>query len=265
MKILFIGDIVGRPGRKTVKEILPSLKEEFQPDLILANGENICHGRGISEETIKELTEAGIQFFTSGNHIYANKKVVSKLDDKSFPVIRPANFPPGNPGRGYHIFETGKMEKILIVNLMGRVFMRQHYDCPFRTIDAILEEHKGEQINAIIVDIHGEATSEKIALGHYLDGRVSAVLGTHTHVPTSDATILSQGTAYISDIGMVGVKDSVIGAEKEQIIQGFLKQMPFKYDIPDGPTLFTAVIIEIDDTSKKATHIEQIIRDFDNT
>lgn len=265
MKILFIGDIVGRPGRKAVKELLPSLKEKYQPDLIIANGENVCHGRGISEDTLKELTNMGIQFFTSGNHIYAHKKVVSKLDDKSFPIIRPANFPPGNPGRGYHIFETGKMQRILIVNLMGRVFMRQNYDCPFRAMDAIINEHRGDHLDAIIVDIHGEATSEKVALGHYLNGRVSAVLGTHTHIPTADATILSEGTAYITDVGMVGVKDSIIGAEKEQIIQGFLKQMPFKYDIPEGPSVLSAVYIEIDDTSKKATHIEQIIQDFDDT
>jgi metallophosphoesterase (TIGR00282 family) len=260
MKIVFIGDIVGRPGREAVKEVLPSIKEEHKPDLILANGENICHGRGISEETINELVETGVNFFTSGNHIYANKKGLAKLDDKKFPVIRPANFPPGNPGRGYQIIETGKMQQVLIINVMGRVFMKQNYDCPFRKIDEILEEHKADNLSAVIVDIHGEATSEKVALGHHVDGRVSAVLGTHTHIPTSDAHILEEGTAYISDVGMVGVNDSVIGVSKEPIIKGFLTQMPFKYEIPDGPTIFAAVIIEIDDSTKKATNIEQIIK-----
>ena len=259
MKILFVGDIVGRPGRNATKELLPKLKEKYSPDVIIANGENVCHGRGISEETIKELQGAGITFFTSGNHVYANKQGLAKLDDKKFPVIRPANFPPGNPGRGYQVIETAKMQKILVINLIGRVFMRQNYDCPFRTTDAILEEHKTEQIDAVLVDMHCEATSEKIALGHYLDGRVSAVIGTHTHVPTADAAILSEGTAYITDVGMVGVEDSVIGVEKEPIIKGFLTQMPFKYEIADGPTIFAAVYIEIDDTTKKADKIEQII------
>lgn len=259
MKILFLGDIVGRPGRNAVQKLLPSLKEKYSPDITLANGENICHGRGISEETIQEVVGYGVEFFTSGNHIYAQKKVLPKLDDKSFPVIRPANFPPGNPGRGYEIIETAKMQKILVINLIGRVFMRQHYDCPFRTTDAILEENKNEKFDAVIVDMHGEATSEKIALGHYLDGRVTAVIGTHTHVPTADAAILSEGTAYITDAGMIGVKDSVIGVEKEPIIKGFLTQMPFQYEIADGPTVFSAVLIEIDDTSKKATSIDQII------
>lgn len=263
MKLLFIGDIVGRPGRKTIKELLPAIREEHSPDVIIANGENMAHGRGISEETVKEMQEAGITFFTSGNHIFANQVAVPKLDDKKFPVIRPANFPPGNPGRGYQVIETGKLQKILIINLMGRVFMKQNYDCPFRITDQILAEHMGDNLSAIIVDIHGEATSEKVALGHYLDGKVSAVVGTHTHVPTADATILSEGTAYITDVGMVGVTDSVIGVKKEPIIKGFLTQMPFKYEIADGPSVFAGVLIEIDDSTKKAVDIKQIIQHYD--
>lgn len=265
MKIIFLGDIVGRPGRKTVKELLPKIKERYMPDAIIANGENMTHGRGISEKTVKEMSEAGITFFTSGNHIFAHKPDVAKLDDKSFPVIRPANFPPGNPGRGYQVIETGKLEKILIINLMGRVFMKQNYDCPFRKADEILAEHMGENLSAIIVDIHAEATSEKVALGHYLDGKVSAVLGTHTHIPTADATILPEGTAYITDVGMVGVTDSVIGVQKEPVIRGFLTQMPFKYEIADGPSVLAGVLIEIDEKTKKATDIKQIIEHFDTT
>lgn len=263
MKILFIGDIVGKPGRKTVKELLPKLKEEHQPDLILANAENASHGSGITEEAIDELTKAGIDYFTSGNHIYNNKTAIPKLDYKNFPVIRPANYPPGNPGRGYHIFETGKMQKILIVNLMGRVFIKESYDCPFRKIDEIIEETKADQPQAIIVDFHAEATSEKVAFGHYVDGRVSAVVGTHTHIPTSDAKILSEGTAYITDTGMVGVEDSVIGAEKEGIIKSFLTQMPFKREIADGATTFNAVLIEINEATGKAESIRQIIQKLD--
>lgn len=264
MKIIFIGDIVGRPGRETVKKVLPRLKEEHQPDLILANGENLTHGRGMSEDSINEMQQAGIDFFTSGNHIFDNRTVVEKLNDKSFPVIRPANFPPGNPGRGYHIYETAKMQKILILNLHGRVFIKENYDCPFRKADEIIQETKGDQPTAIIVDMHAEATSEKVALAHYLSDRVSAVVGTHTHIPTADAQILNNRTAYITDIGMVGASDSIIGAKKEDIIEGFLTQMPFKYDIPDGPTTFNAVLIEISDTDGKAENIIPIIQNFDN-
>jgi len=264
MKILFIGDIVGRPGRDTIKTLLPEIREEYTPDAIIANGENMTHGRGISDETVREMERAGIMFFTSGNHIFANKTAIPKLNDNKFPVIRPANFPPGNPGRGYQIIETGKFQKILVINLMGRVFMKQNYDCPFRTVDKILKEHENENLSAILVDIHAEATSEKVALGHYLDGRVSAVLGTHTHIPTADTIILDEGTAYITDVGMVGAKDSVIGVKKEPIIQGFLTQMPFKYEMADGPCTLGAILIEIDEKTQKATEIKQITKHFDN-
>jgi len=259
MRTLFIGDIVGRPGRQATVKILPKLKQKYSPDLILANAENVSHGRGITEESIKELTKGGVNFFTSGNHIFAQAAILPKLEDKKFPVIRPANFPPGNPGRGFQVIETAMMQSVLIINLMGRVFMRHNYDCPFRILDQILNEHKTTPLSAIFVDIHGEATSEKIALANYADGRVSAVLGTHTHVPTADAQIFEKGTAYISDVGMVGVKDSVIGVVKEPIIRGFLTQMPFKYEVADGPVTFNAVYIETDDATKKTEKIEQII------
>jgi metallophosphoesterase (TIGR00282 family) len=259
MRTIFIGDIVGRPGRQATVKLLPQLKKKYSPDLILANSENVSHGRGITEESIKELTKVGINFFTSGNHVFAQAAILPKLEDKKFPVIRPANFPPGNPGRGFQVIETAMMQSVLIINLMGRVFMRHNYDCPFRTLDRILDEHKTIPLGAIFVDIHAEATSEKIALAKYADGRVSAVLGTHTHVPTTDAQIFEKGTSFISDIGMVGVKDSIIGCTKEPIIRGFLTQMPFKYEIPDGPVTFNAVYIETNDSTKKTEKIEQII------
>lgn len=260
MKILFIGDIVGRPGRRAVKQFLPDLKNELQPDLIIANCENICHGSGISEDTINEMLEAGVQFFTSGNHVFAQKKILPKLDDKSFPVIRPANFPPGNPGRGFEVYQTAKMQKILIVNLMGRVFIKRDYDCPFRKMDEIINEHKHEKLDAVIVDMHAEATSEKIALAHYLDGKVSAVIGSHTHVPTADSQILEGKTAFISDVGMSGAIDSVIGAKKEPIIKSFLTQMPFKYEIEDGKSVFATVCIDINNSTKETENITQIIK-----
>jgi len=260
MKIIFIGDIVGRPGREAVKKILPELRDKYKPDLILANAENLSHGIGVSEKSVEEMERAGIQFFTSGNHVYHNRLIIPKLDDKKFPVIRPANFPPGNPGRGYEVIETGKMEKVLIINLMGRVFIPQNYDCPFRAVDKILEDHSHENLSAIFVDFHAEATSEKIAMAHYLDGRVTALVGTHTHIPTADAQIFPEKMAYVTDVGMVGAKDSIIGAEKEGIIQSFLTQQSFKYEIPDyGPKTFGAVYIETELNSKEAIKIEQII------
>jgi len=265
MKIIFIGDIVGRPGRDTVKKILPKLREKYTPDLIMANAENLSHGVGVSEKTIDEMTRAGIQFFTSGNHIYHNRLSIPKLDDKKFPVIRPANFPPGNPGRGYEVIETGKMEKVLVVNLMGRVFIPQNYDCPFRAIDKILKEHENENLSAIFVDFHAEATSEKIAMAHYLDGRVTALVGTHTHIPTADAQIFPGNMAYITDVGMVGSSDSIIGAEKEAIIRSFLNQQSFKYEIPEGgPMTFNAVYIETELNSPKAIKIEQITENLND-
>lgn len=260
MRIIFIGDIVGKPGRRAVQQFLPELKQELQPDLVIANVENICHGRGVSEDNIQEMLDVGVQYFTSGNHIFAQKKILAKLDDKSFPVIRPANFPPKNPGRGLELYQTAKFQKVLIVNLIGRVFLRQNYDCPFRKMDEILKEHAHEQIDAVFVDMHAEASSEKIALGHYLDGRVSAVIGSHTHVPTADAQILQGGTAYITDVGMTGAVDSVIGVKKEPIIEGFLTQMPFKYEIVEGKSIFTAVLIEINDATKKTEKIQHIIK-----
>lgn len=259
MKFIFIGDVVGRPGREAVTKILPDLKEKYKPDLVIANCENSCHGRGASEDTIAEMRRAGVNFFTSGNHIYGHKAVIPKLDDKKFPVIRPANFPPGNPGRGFQVVDAGRMQKVLVVNLMGRVFMKQNYDCPFRTMDAILKQHDGDQIDAIIVDIHADATSEKIALCHYLDGRVSAVIGTHTHVPTADCGSFPKGTGFICDVGMVGVKDSVIGAAKESILKSFVTQMPFRYEIPDGDVTFNAVYFETDDSTMQTTEMQQIL------
>ncbi len=202
----------------------------------------MAHGMGITEKTLKEVLEAGIDLVTSGDHAWDQKEISSLLEDKKMPLIRPANFPPDNPGQGYRLMEI-RTKKILVINLIGRVFMRQQYDCPFRKADEILEE-AGEEAEIIIVDWHTEATSEKVCLGWYLDGRVSAVLGTHTHIPTADARILPQGTAYISDVGMVGVQDSSLGTDKDMAIESFLKQTPLKMKMAEGPVEVDAVLVE---------------------
>lgn len=258
MKILFLGDIFGNPGRDAVKSFLPEIKKKFKPGLVIANGENMTHGKGMTQEHVNDMIEAGVDFFTSGNHIWANKDVMGQLDNPKFPVIRPANYPPDVPGSGYRIIQDYMMRKVLVINLIGRVFMKDDFDCPFRKVDEILEAVKNEKLSAIIVDFHAEATSEKVALGHYLDGRVSAVIGTHTHIPTADPRILDEGTAYITDAGMVGPRDSVIGLRKDTIIRQFLTQLPVKHDVAESECVFSAVLIDIDAKTKKANSIEHI-------
>src|SRR4030042_1596695 len=207
MLILAIGDIVGRPGRQAIQELVPDLRKEFGIALVIANGENAAGGFGLTVATAQELLEDGVDIITSGNHIWAQKEIIPYLDE-DVPILRPLNYPAGVPGRGYLL-----KNKTLVVNLIGRTFMT-NYDCPFRTMDTLLADYS-KKAKVIIVDFHAEATSEKVALGHYLDGRVSAVLGTHTHVGTIDAHILPGGTAYVTDIGMVGPADSVIGDNTE--------------------------------------------------
>ncbi len=260
MKILFIGDIVGRGGRDMVRETLHSLRKKEKPDLVIANCENLSHGNGFTGKAIEEMQEAGVNFFTNGNHVWGNKDGVNRLGNSNFPVIRPANYPgEETPGEGYRIIKDGNGKKILIANLMGRVFMKKDYDCPFRKMDQILKETSKEKLSGIFLDFHAEATAEKIALAHYLDGRVSAVIGTHTHVPTADCQILEKGTAFMSDAGMVGPTNSVIGVKKEIIIQSFLDQMPVKYQ-PEttGKMIFSSVMIEVDEKTKKALNIYHI-------
>jgi len=260
MRIIFIGDIVGEPGREATREILPQIKKELNPDLVIANGENLSHGKGMSSEHMDEMLKAGINFFTSGNHIWQQRSIMSRMDEKDPHVIRPANFPPDNPGRGWRILETAMMKRLLVVNLEGRVFMHSDYDCPFRTIDKILADTAHEHLDGIFVDFHAEATSEKVALGHYLDGKVSAIVGTHTHIPTADSQILPGGTGYITDVGMVGIKYGVIGVNKEEILKNFLSQMPVKHEIADdGPAVFGAVYFEIE--GGKTVKVEQILRE----
>ncbi|MFA5197647.1 MAG: TIGR00282 family metallophosphoesterase [Patescibacteria group bacterium] len=261
INILFIGDINGKIGRKAVAKILPKLKRSEKIDLVIANAENAAHGVGVTEETLKELTKAGIDYFTTGDHAFDKIKQVDCYE--KFPIIRPANYPAGVPGEGYIILTKGK-HKILLANLVGRVFMSGDYDCPFRKIDEILAMFAKENLSAIIIDIHAEATSEKISLKHYLDGQVSAILGTHTHVMTADAEISDKGTAYITDVGMAGFADGCIGVDKEDIIKTFLTQIKYPHSFPEkGRAIFNSVLLTIDPKNKKTKKIKPIIKLID--
>ncbi len=250
MRILVIGDIIGKPGRKAVKEILPGLCDEYNIDLVVGNGENAAGGLGLTPSTAEELFDSGIDVITTGNHIWAYKEIIPYLDSK-LALLRPLNYPPMNPGRGYLL-----KNNVLIINLVGRVFMG-HVDCPFRAMDQLLAEFEHKSI-PIIVDFHAEATSEKVAMGRYLDGRVSAVLGTHTHVGTADAHILAGGTAYVTDIGMVGPIDSVIGDDPDSVINRFLTQIPSRLSVGKGKVSFDAILVEVDEKTGKAVDIKRI-------
>ncbi len=290
LKILFIGDIVGKIGRRAVQQVLPKLKKELKPDLVIANAENISHGSGVTESALREVMEAGVGWFTCGDHSFKKEKQLGIYD--SLPILRPANYSAGVPGQGYSVISisasrTGGGEikaplikgvggikgdsgilknnkhNILLINLIGRVFMKMDYDCPFRKLDEILADKDlaGKNFSAIIVDIHAEATSEKVAMGHYADGRASAVLGTHTHVMTADHKITEQGTAHITDTGMAGFADGCIGVEKESIINTFLTQIKRSHVLPEkGRAIFNSVLVSIDSKTGKAKKIKPIIK-----
>lgn len=250
MRVLLIGDIIGRPGRRATSEILPKLRDEQGIDLVIANGENAAGGIGLTPRTAEELFKAGVDVITSGNHIWHHKDIIPLLDVESR-ILRPLNMPPGVPGNGYLVTDN-----YMVINLLGRVFMG-HYDCPFRAMDRLLDE-VNPRPQLVIVDIHAEATAEKIALGWYLDGRVSAVLGTHTHVGTIDARILPQGTAFISDVGMVGAVDSVIGDDIDLVIHRFLTQLPHRLSVGKGNVMFNAVLVETENGTGKALQIQRV-------
>ena len=248
-----IGDIVGRAGRQAVHKFLPGLRQQYGLDLVIANAENAAGGFGLTSAIAMELLSAGVDVLTSGNHIWAEKEVIPYLDGE-MPILRPLNYPLGVPGKGYII-----NRQAMVVNLIGRTFMG-NVDCPFRAIDQLLAELKPKP-PVIIVDFHAEATSEKVAMGRYLDGHVSAVLGTHTHVGTSDAQLLSQGTAYITDIGMTGPIDSVIGMDTEAVIQRFLTGIPHRLFPAKGKTMFNAVLVKVDEDSGRAISIDRIYKE----
>ncbi len=258
MNILFVGDIFGRPGRKILKKKLPKLIEEYQIDLVLANGENAAGGFGITPSLVEEFLEMGINALSSGNHIWDRKEIIPFLENQnvSARLVRPANYPPGTPGKGLYLGETNGGVLYALTNLQGRVFMA-NIDCPFRTADALLETIPPET-KVIITDFHAETTSEKQAMGWYLDGQVTAVLGTHTHVPTADERILPGGTAYITDLGMTGPYDSVIGVEKQAIIKRFLNQMHTRFEPAEKNVRLCGVLIKVDPETGRALKIQRI-------
>lgn len=255
MRILFFGDIFGEPGREALKNFMPEIKSKYQPDFCIANGENAAGGRGISYNIAQEIFDCGIDVITMGNHTWARKEVL-RIIDSGIKIIRPANYPKGVPGKGKLVVEK-KGIRLAVINLLGRIYMDQPVDCPFQTIDRELSCLKG-QTDYILVDFHGEATSEKVAMGYYLDGRVSCLLGTHTHVQTADEKILENGTAYITDVGMCGPADGVIGVNRESIIRKFTLGLPIQHEPAKGKSQINAVLVTFDDDQKKAVEIIRI-------
>jgi hypothetical protein len=255
VNILFIGDIVGKPGRQSVSRELHRLVDRYNVDVVIANGENASGGFGITVETAKELFGCGIHLLTSGNHIWDKKEALEYLKSEER-IIRPANYPEGTPGRGSTLITTPGGARIGVINLEGRVFMNS-LECPFKTADREIAALSAAT-KIIVVDFHAEATSEKSSLGWYLDGRVSAVVGTHTHVQTADERLLTAGTAYITDVGMTGAFDSVIGVRKEEPIFKFLTQLPAKFEVAKKDLRMNAVVLTIDEASGSALAIERI-------
>jgi 2',3'-cyclic-nucleotide 2'-phosphodiesterase len=259
LRVLYIGDIFGRPGRRILKERLPELVLEYVPDLVLANGENAAAGFGITPGLADELLGLGIAVLTTGNHIWDKKEIYPYLAEHADgPLLRPANYPPQVPGRGLYLGKTQAGLDYAVLNLQGRVFMPP-IDCPFRTVDAMLESIP-DTVKLRFVDMHAEATSEKLAMGWYLDGRVTAVVGTHTHVPTADETVLPGGTAYITDLGMTGPFGSVIGVDKEIAIRKFISQLPERFEVARGDVRLCGVLIQAEAKTGRAVSIERVTR-----
>jgi metallophosphoesterase (TIGR00282 family) len=254
MRVLFVGDICGKPGRAGLAAAMPELRDQHSPDLVIANGENAAGGVGITEKTAKGIFDAGVDVITTGNHVYRHREVYEYLDREER-IIRPANYPAGNPGRGHVIVEAGG-RRVAVVNLSGAVYLTVARS-PFAEADRLVAELEDEA-DVVIVDFHAEVTSEKVAMGWHLDGRVAAVLGTHTHVPTADARVLPAGTAHISDVGMTGSRDGILGARRDQVLEAFRTQMPVRFDGAEGDVWIDAVVVDVDEGGL-AGSIEQVL------
>jgi 2',3'-cyclic-nucleotide 2'-phosphodiesterase len=252
MRMLFIGDVVGGPGRRGLKAAMPELRERHRPDLVIVNGENSAGGMGITEKTARAIFDAGADAITTGNHVYRHREAYEFLD-RAERVIRPANYPHANPGRGHVVVEVGDT-RVGVVNLSGAVGL-QVARSPFHEVDSILERLEAD---CVVVDFHAEVTSEKVAMGWHLDGRVAAVLGTHTHVPTADARVLPGGTAYISDVGMTGSRTSVLGVKPEQVLERFITQMPVKFETAEEDVWVMGALVEVN-ASGLADSIEPVM------
>ena len=253
--VLAIGDIIGRPGRDAVARLLPELRSEYEVDLVVANGENSAGGFGLTPRIADDLFALGIDVLTSGNHIWDQREMLTGFDGR--PILRPHNYPAAAPGRGWYCHDLGEKGQVLVGNVQGQLFMPP-LDSPFRAADEVLAMAGATRLR--LIDVHAEATSEKVALGWYLDGRASFVFGTHTHVPTADARILPNGTAFVSDLGMVGPRDSVIGMDREISLRRFLTGLPHRFKVAEGVVTFNSVLVRIDGHSGHATHIERIDR-----
>ncbi|MCA9407165.1 MAG: TIGR00282 family metallophosphoesterase [Candidatus Omnitrophica bacterium] len=260
MNILCIGDIVGKPGRQAIEGVLGNIRKEYDIDFVIANGENSAGGSGLTSRMSRFLWKMGCDVITLGDHVWDQKELEGFLD-KTDRVIRPANFPEGAPGKGWGIYQCSGGLKVGVINLLGRVFMRYHVNCPFRELQKIVDQIRKET-SVIVVDFHAETTSEKVALGYFANGKVSAVFGTHTHIPTADERILSEGTAYITDVGMTGPYDSVIGQNKENIIARFLTSMPKKFSVAVGEISVNGIIVKIDEKTGKALTISRLRKEW---
>jgi metallophosphoesterase (TIGR00282 family) len=256
VKVLVIGDIVGRPGRKLTQQLLPTLINQYKINFVVANGENAAGGAGITPDIADELLSSGINVLTSGNHIWDKKEIIPYIKNEER-LIRPENYPPNTPGKGWVLAKSNTGYPIAIANFVGRVFMKD-FDCPFRAADNLLSSLK-DKTNIVLIDFHGEATSEKQAFAWYLDGLVSAVFGTHTHVQTADERILPKGTGYITDIGMTGPTEGVLGVDKHNVLHRFLTQMPVRFQVAKGPTQLNGIVLDIDDNLGLCTNIKRIV------
>jgi metallophosphoesterase (TIGR00282 family) len=255
MRILFLGDVVGRPGRRAVVRLVPHIVERAGIDFVVANCENASGGVGVDPGAAREMLAAGTDVLTSGNHVWAKREILDYITDSDV-LLRPANFAPGVPGWGFTVKASRSGIPVGVINLIGRVFMGA-YDCPFRAADAALETLRGRAA-VLLVDMHAEATSEKVAMGWHLDGRVAAVVGSHTHVQTADDRVLPGGTAYLTDAGMCGPVDSVIGMRREQVLRRFLTQMPSRFEVATGPVLLQGAIIDVDEATGRARGISRL-------
>ena len=254
MNILVIGDIVGKPGRAIIKTLLPRLQRENDISFTIANAENAAGGRGLTKDVKDEILGSGVDVLTMGNHVWDNKNIFSFIDDEPR-LIRPTNYPGDCPGQGYHVYNAGFNKKIAVINASGRIYLPP-LDCPFQAVSDILKDLHNK-VDYTIIDFHAEATSEKLAFGYYFDGRVTAVLGTHTHVQTADERIMPNGTGYITDLGMTGPVYSILGMEKEPIIEKFLNGRPARFEVATGPAQIQGVILKLDDNSSKVLEIKR--------
>lgn len=261
LKVLFFGDVVGKIGRRALTKVLPDLRREVKADLVIVNGENAAHGNGITASTFAELRAAGADVVTLGDHAFDREEATTLLATESAHLLRPANYPPGTPGHGAAVVTVGSRQ-LLVVNLLGRVFMKMDYDCPFRAFDAIWEQYRRQPLAGVLVDFHAEATSEKQAFAWHVDGRATAVIGTHTHVPTADLATLPAGTGLVCDVGMCGARDSVIGVKPAGSLRGFLTQRSAMFEpAEEGPGIINGVVITLDPGTGRLVSLARLDRE----